>query len=420
MGRFNLTACAIAALAALLAGSGEARAAKEKFDRSKPHLNIGTIGHVDHGKTTLTAAITKILGERGQPTFAPLPQIVEGSEDGAAGIVTNACDVEYETATRIYHHFDCGARENFVRDWIGGRNAIDEGAILVVSAPDGPIPQTREHVLLARQVGVPALVVFLNKVDLVDDEELDRVEEEIRDLLRLSGFPGDQTPFVKGDIEGAHTGAARDVEAILRLVEEMDGFLPEPIPTADRPFLMPVEDVFTITGGDTVATGIVEQGTVLEGDLVEIVGGLTAITAVVDQLVRQPPSDGEALTGDNIGALLRGVSRAAVERGQVLAKPGSIRPHSKFKAQIYVLDKDDGGGNISPFTNGYRPQFYIRTTDVTGTIDLGSITSLVFPGEHATMDVELDEPAVIEPGLRFGLGQGPRAIGIGVISETLD
>jgi elongation factor Tu len=420
MGRCRTMAYGIAALAVLLAGSGEARAAKEKFDRSKPHLNIGTIGHVDHGKTTLTAAITKILGERGHPTFAPLPQIVGGSEDGAAGIVTHACDVEYETATRIYRHFDCGARENFVRDWIGGRNAIDDGAILVVSAPDGPMPQTREHVLLARQVGVPALVVFLNKVDLVDDEELDRVEEEIRDLLRIYGFPGDQTPFMKGDIEGAHAGVARDVEAILRLVEEMDGFLPEPIPAADRPFLMPVEDVFTITGRGTVATGRVEQGTALEGDLVEIVGGLTATTAVIDRLVRQPPSGGEALPGDRAGVLLRGVPKDTVERGRVLAKPGSVTPHTKFKAQIYVLDKDDGGGGNSPFTNGYRPQFYLRTSDVTGTIDLGPITSLVFPGEHATMDVELDEPAVIEPGLRFGLGQGPRAIGIGVVSETLD
>jgi len=420
MGRSRTTALAIGVFAGLLIGAGEARASKEKFDRSKPHLNVGTIGHVDHGKTTLTAAITRILRERRQPTFPPLPQVVGGSENGEDGVVTNACDVEYETAPRIYRHFDCGARENFVRDWIGGANAIDDGAILVVSAPDGPLPQTREHILLARQVGVPALVVFLNKVDLVDDEELDRVEEEIRDLLRIYGFPGDRTPFVRGDIEGAHAGVTRDVEAILRLVEEMDGFIPEPIPAADQPFLMPVEDVFSIAGRGTVAAGRVERGTLVEGEPVELVGARTSITALVDQLLRQPPSVDEALPGDKVGLLLRGVPKDAVERGQVLAKPGSITPHRKFRSQIYVLDNDDGGGRNTPFFKGYRPQFYFRTTDVTGTIDLAFPTQIVFPGEHATMEVELDEAAVIEPGLRFTIGLPQRAIGIGVVSETLD
>jgi elongation factor Tu len=403
------------ALLLVLTLAREAEAGKEKFDRSKPHVNVGTIGHVDHGKNTLTAAIINILRADGAPTFPPLPQNVRGSDNGAHGIVMHSCDVEYETPERIYRHIDCGGDENFVRNWIMGDPVIIEAAVLVVNATDGPTPQTREHILLARQTGVPIPVVFMNKADLVDPIALDVVEEEVRQLLAEFMYPRDP-PFVRGNIEGALLGEPPHVEATGHLVDNLDIFIVPTSNPADKPFLMPVEDVFSIKGRGTVAEGRVERGTVKEGDLIEIVGlGPTRTVEVAGlEMVRQ--AFDAAAPGDKVGVLLRGVGKDEVERGQVLAAPGSIMPHKTFAAEIYVLDRDDGGGNRTPFFSGYRPQFYFRATDVTGAIDLLPPLTMIAPGEHDTVMVELDEEIALEAGQRFEVRDGRRRVGAGVVA----
>ncbi len=393
--------------------------AKEHFERTKPHVNIGTIGHVDHGKTTLTAAITKVLADKGYAKFEDYADIDKAPEERERGITINTAHVEYETDNRHYAHVDCPGHADYVKNMITGAAQMD-GAILVVSAADGPMPQTREHILLARQVGVPAIVVYLNKADQVDDPELlELVEMEVRDLLSSYDFPGDDVPIVVGSALKALEGDDSEIgtPSILKLMDAVDEYIPTPQRPTDQPFLMPVEDVFTITGRGTVATGRVERGELKVGDNVEIVGLAekpkdTVVTGV--EMFRKILDSAEA--GDNIGALLRGVDRKEIERGQVLAKPGTIHPHTKFKAQVYVLTKDEGGRH-TPFFNGYRPQFYFRTTDVTGVIQLPEGTEMCMPGDNVKMDVELITPIAIEAGLRFAIREGGRTVGAGVVSE---
>jgi len=392
--------------------------AKEKFERNKPHLNIGTIGHIDHGKTTLTAAITKVLAESGTGSQATnFDEIDKAPEEKARGITINSAHVEYETANRHYAHVDCPGHADYVKNMITGAAQMD-GAILVVSAADGPMPQTREHILLARQVGVPYIVVFLNKADTVDDEELlDLVELEVRELLSRYEFPGDDIPVVRGSALKALEGDAEWVPKILELMAAVDDYVPEPERDIDKPFLMPVEDVFTITGRGTVATGRVEQGVVKTGEEVEIVGihketAKTVVTGV--EMFRKLLDQGQA--GDNVGCLLRGVKREDVERGQVLSKPGSITPHTKFEAQVYVLSKEEGGRH-TPFFKGYRPQFYFRTTDVTGVVELKEGVEMVMPGDNAEMTVELIQPIAMDEGLRFAIREGGRTVGAGAVTK---
>jgi elongation factor Tu len=393
--------------------------AKAKFERNKPHVNIGTIGHVDHGKTTLTAAITKVLALKGQAQFEDYSMIDKAPEERERGITINTAHVEYETDKRHYAHVDCPGHADYVKNMITGAAQMD-GAILVVSAADGPMPQTREHILLSRQVGVPYIVVFMNKCDQVDDEELlELVEMEIRDLLNEYEFPGDDTPIIKGSAYLALTSESKDVNApeykcILDLMDAVDDYIPER--KADQPFLMPVEDVFTITGRGTVATGRVERGILKMSDEVEIIGltderRKSVVTGI--EMFRKLLDFAEA--GDNIGVLLRGIQRTDIERGQVLSKPGTIHPHTKFKGQVYVLTKDEGGRH-TPFFNNYRPQFYFRTTDVTGVISLPEGTEMCMPGDNVVMDVELITPIAIEEGLRFAIREGGRTVGSGVVT----
>ena len=391
--------------------------AKEKFDRSKPHVNIGTIGHVDHGKTTLTAAITTVLAKQGGAQAMDYAQIDGAPEERERGITINTAHVEYETDNRHYAHVDCPGHADYVKNMITGAAQMD-GAILVVSAADGPMPQTREHILLSRNVGVPYIVVFLNKMDMVDDEELlELVEMEVRDLLSEYDFPGDDTPVIAGSALRALEGDASYEEKILELMAAVDEYIPTPVRDTDKPFMMPVEDVFSITGRGTVATGRVERGQVRVGDEVEIVGiaeetAKTTVTGV--EMFRKLLDYAEA--GDNIGALLRGVAREDIQRGQVLAKPGSITPHTKFSAEVYVLTKEEGGRHTPFFTN-YRPQFYFRTTDVTGVVELPEGTEMVMPGDNVTMTVELIHPIAIEDGTRFSIREGGRTVGSGVVTS---
>ena len=402
--------------------------AKGKFERTKPHVNIGTIGHVDHGKTTLTAAITMVLAQQGQAEATKYDEIDKAPEEKERGITINTAHVEYETETRHYAHVDCPGHADYVKNMITGAAQMD-GAILVVSAADGPMPQTREHILLARQVGVPYIVVFMNKVDMVDDEELlELVEMEIRDLLSSYEFPGDDIPVIKGSalkaLEAVQDG--KDVKtdewckAIFELMEAVDTYIPTPERESDKPFLMPVEDVFSITGRGTVATGRVERGTVKVQDTVEIVGlsdekKTTVVTGV--EMFRKLLD--EAVAGDNIGALLRGIQRNEIERGQVLAAPGSIHPHTHFKGQVYVLKKEEGGRH-TPFFNGYRPQFYFRTTDVTGVIELPEGVEMVMPGDNVVMSIKLITQIAMEEGLRFAIREGGRTVGAGVVTEIME
>ena len=387
--------------------------AKEKFERDKPHVNVGTIGHIDHGKTTLTAAITKVLSEKYGGQARSFEEIDNAPEEKARGITIATSHVEYETENRHYAHVDCPGHADYVKNMITGAAQMD-GAILVVSAADGPMPQTREHILLARQVGVPYIVVFLNKADMVDDEELlELVEVEVRDLLTEYDFPGDDIPFVIGSALKALEGDEEYVQKIVELAEQLDTYIPEPERDLDKPFLMPVEDVFSITGRGTVATGRIEQGIVNTGDTVQIVGihpeiSSTVVTGV--EMFRKILDEGRA--GDNVGCLLRGIKREEIERGQVLCKPGSITPHTKFKAEVYVLKKEEGGRH-TPFFNGYRPQFYFRTTDVTGVANLPEGTEMVMPGDNIQMEVELIQPIAMDAGLRFAIREGGRTVGSG-------
>ena len=394
--------------------------AKEKFARTKPHCNIGTIGHVDHGKTTLTAAITKVLAEQGKASFTAYDQIDKAPEEKARGITINTAHVEYETEARHYAHVDCPGHADYVKNMITGAAQMD-GAILVVSAADGPMPQTREHILLARQVGVPAIVVYLNKVDMVDDEELlELVELEVRELLSKYGFPGDEIPIVKGSALAALEGRDEAVgrAQILNLMAAVDSYIPQPERAVDLPFLMPIEDVFSISGRGTVVTGRVERGVVKVGEEVEIVGirptAKTTCTGV--EMFRKLLDQGQA--GDNVGVLLRGTKRDEVERGQVLCKPGSITPHTKFKGEVYILTKEEGGRHTPFFTN-YRPQFYFRTTDVTGSIKLPEGTEMVMPGDNVAMEVDLIAPIAMEKGLRFAIREGGRTVGAGVVADII-
>jgi len=394
--------------------------AKKKFERTKPHLNIGTMGHIDHGKTTLTAAITKVLHERDpEVPYTPFDQIDKAPEEKQRGITISIAHVEYETANRHYAHVDMPGHADYIKNMITGAAQID-GAILVVSAPDGPMPQTREHVLLARQVGVPYIVVALNKVDMVDDEELlELVELEVRELLTQYEFPGDDTPIVRLSALKALEGDAEWTPKIVELMDAVDSYIPEPERVVDKPFLMPVEDVFTITGRGTVATGRVEQGTVKVGEQVEIVGirpqtATTVVTGV--EMFRKILDTGQA--GDNVGVLLRGTKREDIERGQVLAKPGSITPHTEFTAQVYVLSKEEGGRH-TPFFNNYRPQFYFRTTDVTGEVTLPEGTEMAMPGDNTEMQVKLIQPIAMAEGLRFAIREGGRTVGAGRVIKIL-
>ena len=403
--------------------------AKEKFERNKPHVNIGTIGHVDHGKTTLTAAITMVLAAGGHAQAMKYDEIDKAPEEKARGITINTAHVEYETDTRHYAHVDCPGHADYVKNMITGAAQMD-GAILLVSAPDGPMPQTREHILLARQVGVPYIVVFMNKVDLMDDEELlELVEMEIRDLLSSYDFPGDDIPIVKGSAlkaleymqnDGSDPKNAPECKCIYELMEQVDSYIPTPERDKDKPFLMPVEDVFSITGRGTVATGRIERGMVKVSDTVEIVGLMdkprsTVVTGV--EMFHKLLDDAQA--GDNIGALLRGVQRNEIERGQVLAKPGSIKPHTHFFGQVYVLKKEEGGRH-TPFFNGYRPQFFFRTTDVTGSIKLPEGVEMVMPGDNVEMEVELITPIAIEAGLRFAIREGGHTVGAGAVVRMVE
>ncbi|HEV2772270.1 MAG TPA: elongation factor Tu [Thermoleophilaceae bacterium] len=394
--------------------------AKQKFERTKPHVNVGTIGHIDHGKTTLTAAITKVLGQKFGGQARSFEEIDNAPEEKARGITIATSHVEYETENRHYAHVDCPGHADYVKNMITGAAQMD-GAILVVSAADGPMPQTREHILLARQVGVPYIVVFLNKADMVDDEELlELVEVEVRDLLSEYEFPGDDIPFVIGSALKALDGDADAEGKIVELADALDNYIPEPERALDRPFLMPVEDVFSITGRGTVATGRVEQGVVNTSDTVQIVGiteeiGSTVVTGV--EMFRKILDQGQA--GDNVGCLLRGVKREDIQRGQVLCKPGSITPHTKFRAEVYCLKKEEGGRH-TPFFNGYRPQFYFRTTDVTGVADLPEGTEMVMPGDNVQMTVELIQPIAMDQGLRFAIREGGRTVGSGVVTEIIE
>ncbi|MCC6333275.1 MAG: elongation factor Tu [Myxococcales bacterium] len=393
---------------------------KEKFERNKPHVNIGTIGHVDHGKTTLTAAITKVLAKTGGATFLAYDQIDKAPEERARGITISTAHVEYQTKNRHYAHVDCPGHADYVKNMITGAAQMD-GAILVVSAPDGPMPQTREHILLARQVGVPYIVVFLNKVDMLDDPELRQlVEEEVRDLLKKYEFPGDKTPIIPGSALKALEGDSSEIgePAILKLMEAVDSYIPTPQRAIDKPFLMPVEDVFSIEGRGTVATGRVERGVVKVGDEVEIIGIRPTSKSVVTGVEMFKKLLDSGMAGDNIGALLRGLKREDVERGQVLAKPGSVTPHTKFKGQVYVLSKEEGGRH-TPFFKGYRPQFYFRTTDVTGTVQLPAGVEMIMPGDNTAIEVELITPIAMEKELRFAIREGGRTVGSGVVSEVI-
>jgi elongation factor Tu len=394
--------------------------AKEKFERNKPHCNIGTIGHVDHGKTSLTAAITKVLAEAGGASFTAYDQIDKAPEEKARGITISTAHVEYETKNRHYAHVDCPGHADYVKNMITGAAQMD-GAILVVSAADGPMPQTREHILLARQVGVPALVVFMNKVDLVDDEELlELVELEVRELLSKYDFPGDDIPITKGSAVCALEDKRPEIghDAILKLMETVDAYIPQPERPKDQPFLMPVEDVFSISGRGTVVTGRIERGIVKVGEEIEIVGLKPTVktTCTGVEMFRKLLDQGEA--GDNVGCLLRGTKREDVERGQVLSKPGSVKPHTKFKAEAYILTKEEGGRHTPFFTN-YRPQFYFRTTDVTGMVALPEGTEMVMPGDNIAMEVELIAPIAMEEKLRFAIREGGRTVGAGVVASII-
>jgi elongation factor Tu len=393
---------------------------KEKFERDKPHVNVGTIGHIDHGKTTLTAAITTTLSTKGGAEAKSFAEIDNAPEEKERGITIATSHVEYETDARHYAHVDCPGHADYVKNMITGAAQMD-GAILVVSAADGVMPQTREHILLARQVNVPHVVVFLNKIDQVDDEELvELVEEEVKELLNEYDFPGDDTPIIKGSALKALEGDADAQAAVFELADALDSYIPEPTRELDKPFLMPIEDIFSITGRGTVATGRVEQGIVNTGDEVEIVGihpetSKTVVTGV--EMFRKILDEGQA--GDNIGALLRGTKREEIERGQVLCKPGSITPHTKFKAEVYCLKKEEGGRH-TPFFSGYRPQFYFRTTDVTGIANLPEGTEMVMPGDNVEMTIELIQPIAMDQGLRFAIREGGRTVGSGVVSEIIE
>jgi elongation factor Tu len=391
---------------------------KQRFERKKPHLNIGTIGHVDHGKTTLTAAITKILEKRGMAKFIPFDEIDKAPEEKERGITINIAHVEYETDKRHYAHVDCPGHADYVKNMITGAAQMD-GAILVVSAPDGPMPQTREHILLARQVGVPYIVVCLNKVDAMDDPELlDLVELEVRELLSKYGFPGDEIPVVRvSALKALESDSANEwTEKIIELMDAVDKYVPEPVRDVDKPFLMAIEDVFTISGRGTVVTGRVERGKIRGGEEVEIVGFKDTRKTVATSLEMFRKILDDAVAGDNVGVLLRGIGKDEVERGQVLAAPGSITPHTKFKAEVYVLTKEEGGRH-TPFFTGYRPQFYLRTTDVTGSIKLPDGVEMVMPGDNINMDVELIAPVAMEEGLRFAIREGGRTVGAGVVTK---
>jgi len=398
--------------------------AKAKFERTKPHLNIGTIGHIDHGKTTLTAAITKCLATEGLADFSKFEDIDKAPEERERGITINIAHVEYQTENRHYAHIDCPGHADYIKNMITGAAQMD-GAILVVSAADGPMPQTREHVLLARQVNVPALVVFMNKVDQVDDEELlDLVEMEVRELLNEYEFPGDDIPVVRGSalkaLESDGSKSTAEAGCIFELMDACDGYIPEPARETDKPFLMPIEDVFTITGRGTVVTGRVERGVINAGEEVAIIGMKTDITKTVAtslEMFRKILDN--AMAGDNVGVLLRGVGKDEVERGQVLAKPNSITPHTKFKAEVYVLKKEEGGRH-TPFFAGYKPQFYFRTTDVTGEIKLPEGVEMVMPGDNANFEVQLIVPIAMEPGLRFAVREGGHTVGAGVVTDILE
>ena len=390
--------------------------AKEKFDRSKPHVNIGTIGHVDHGKTTTTAAISKVLSDRGLAEKVDFDKIDVAPEERERGITINTAHIEYTTEKRHYAHVDCPGHADYVKNMITGAAQMD-GAILVVSAADGPMPQTREHILLSRQVGVPYIVVYLNKADMVDDEELlELVEMEVRELLTEYGFPGDEVPVIVGSSLGALNGEEKWVNQIMALMDAVDSYIPAPERTVDKPFLMPIEDVFTITGRGTVVTGRVERGIIKVGEEVEIVGikPTTKTTCTGVEMFRKLLDQGQA--GDNIGALLRGTKKEEVERGQVLAKPGTIHPHTNFNGEVYVLTKEEGGRH-TPFFTGYRPQFYFRTTDITGAVNLPEGVEMVMPGDNITMSVELIHPIAMEVGLRFAIREGGRTVASGVVSE---
>jgi elongation factor Tu len=394
--------------------------AKAKFERTKPHCNIGTIGHIDHGKTTLTAAITRVLAAAGTAQFVAFDQIDKAPEEKARGITINTAHVEYETKNRHYAHVDCPGHADYIKNMITGAAQMD-GAILVVAASDGPMPQTREHILLARQVGVPAIVVFMNKVDMVDDAELlDLVELEVRELLSKYEFPGDDIPIIRGSALKALEGDQGELGApsVLKLMEAVDSYIPQPTRDVDRPFLMPVEDVFSISGRGTVATGRVERGRIKTGEEVEIVGikptTKTVVTGV--EMFRKLLDEGQA--GDNVGCLLRGTKREDIERGQVLAKPGSITPHTKFETEVYILTKEEGGRH-TPFFKGYRPQFYFRTTDVTGIAELPEGTEMVMPGDNVKLAVELIMPIAMEEGLRFAIREGGRTVGAGVVAKII-
>ena len=393
--------------------------AKETFDRSKPHLNVGTIGHVDHGKTTTTAAITKVLADAGYSEHKSYDQIDNAPEERERGITINSSHVEYETANRHYAHVDCPGHADYVKNMVTGAAQMD-GAILVVAATDGPMPQTREHILLGRQVGIPRIVVFMNKVDLVDDEELlELVEMEIRELLDFYEYDGDNTPVVAGSALGALNGEAQWTEAILKLMEAVDTWIELPERDVDKPFLMPVEDVFSITGRGTVATGRIETGVANTGDSVDIIGmGAEKLTSTITgvEMFRKILDRGEA--GDNVGLLLRGIEKSDITRGMVICKPGSITPHDKFKAEVYILKKEEGGRH-TPFHNNYRPQFYVRTTDVTGTITLPENVEMVMPGDNLTITVELLQPIALNVGLRFAVREGGRTVGAGQVTEIL-
>ncbi|MBA2580608.1 MAG: elongation factor Tu [Thermoleophilaceae bacterium] len=394
--------------------------AKEKFERDKPHVNVGTIGHIDHGKTTLTAAITKVLSEKYGGQASSFEEIDNAPEEKARGITIATSHVEYETENRHYAHVDCPGHADYVKNMITGAAQMD-GAILVVSAADGPMPQTREHILLARQVGVPYMVVFLNKADMVDDEELlELVEVEVRELLSEYEFPGDDIPFITGSALRALEGDAEHTAKIVDLAAALDTYIPEPERALDQPFLMPVEDVFSITGRGTVATGRIEQGVVNTGETVQIVGitpevSSTVVTGV--EMFRKILDQGQA--GDNVGCLLRGVKREDIQRGQVLCKPNSITPHTKFRAEVYCLKKEEGGRH-TPFFNGYRPQFYFRTTDVTGVANLPEGTEMVMPGDNVQMEIEMIQPIAMDQGLRFAIREGGRTVGSGVVTEVIE
>jgi len=397
--------------------------AKKVFERTKPHVNVGTIGHVDHGKTTLTAAITKVLGMKGKAKFTSFAEIDKAPEERARGITIAIAHVEYETDKRHYAHVDCPGHADYIKNMITGAAQMD-GAILVVSAPDGPMPQTREHILLARQVEVPAIVVYLNKVDLMEDEELlELVEMELRELLSKYNFPGDDIPIIRGSAvkaleSSSDDPAAEEYKSIVDLMDAVDDYIPTPPRALDKPFLMPVEDVFGIKGRGTVVTGRIERGQVKIGDEIEIIGFGTNRKTIVTgvEMFQKTLTEGQA--GDNVGCLLRGVERADVERGQVLAKPGSITPHTQFNAEVYVLSKEEGGRH-TPFFNGYRPQFYIRTTDVTGTIKIPEGMEMVMPGDNVQMEIELITPVAIEEGLRFAIREGGRTVGAGAVTKVL-